>query len=33
MVVLLSQGTSIGYSVLREQLLDAPAIRSQYGYA
>jgi hypothetical protein len=30
MVILLSQEKSIGYSVLREQLLDAPVVRSQY---
>jgi hypothetical protein len=33
MVVLLSQGKSIGYSELREQLLDGPVIRSQYRSA
>jgi len=33
MVVLLSQGKSIGYSMLREQLLDDSTIRSQYRLA
>jgi len=33
MVVLLSQGKSIGQAVPHEQLLDAPVIKSQYRLA